>query len=59
MTYDEKLKELDLFSLETRSLSSDMITVFSRVFKKLYKMGADQMFYASSKGRTKLNQVNL
>lgn len=31
MTYEEKLKELDLFSLETRSLSKDMITVFSCV----------------------------
>lgn len=48
MTYDGKLKELDLFSLETRSLSSDRITVFSNVLKKLYKMGADQMFYTSS-----------
>lgn len=48
MTYDGKLKELDLFSLETRSLSSDMITVFSNVLKKLYKTGADQMFYISS-----------
>lgn len=31
MTYEEKLKELHLFSLETRSLSRDMITVFSYV----------------------------
>lgn len=35
MTYEEKLKELDLFSLETRSLSRDIITVSSYVLKKV------------------------
>lgn len=29
MTYEEKLKVLDLFGLETRSLSRNMIIVFS------------------------------
>lgn len=35
MTYEEKLKVLDLFSLETRSLSRNMIIVFSYALKKL------------------------
>lgn len=35
MTYEEKFKVLDLFGLETRSLSRNMIIVFSYVLKKL------------------------
>lgn len=53
MTYEEKLKELDLFSLETRGLRRDVITVFSYVTKQIscYKMAAYQMFNAPTKGR--------
>lgn len=39
MTYEEKLEELYLFSLETRSLSRDTITVFR------YTMGAHQVLH--------------
>jgi len=58
MTYNEKLKELSLFSLEKQRRKGGMMTVFKHIIGFL-KEDSDQLFSVSTAGGTRRNGLNL
>ncbi|XP_039324363.1 nephronectin isoform X4 [Saimiri boliviensis] len=56
--YDEKLKELGLFSLETRRLRGKPLMVFQHM-KGWHREDGDQLFSICTKNRTRGNELRL
>uniref|UniRef100_K7EX00 Reverse transcriptase domain-containing protein n=1 Tax=Pelodiscus sinensis TaxID=13735 RepID=K7EX00_PELSI len=58
MTHEGRLKELDLFSLEKRRLTGDMIAVF-RYLKGCHKKMGENLFILASEDRTRSTGLKL
>ena len=58
LPYEEKLRELDLFSLEKRRLWGDLIAAF-QYLKGAYKQEGSQLFERADNSRTRGNGFNL
>lgn len=58
MTYNEKLMELILFSLERQQRKGGMVRVFKHIIG-FFEEDSDQLFSVSTAGRTKRNGLTL
>jgi len=56
--YEEKLRELGLFSLKKRSLWGDLIGAF-QYLKRAYEKGGDKLYSRASCDRTRGNGFKL
>ena len=54
LSYEERLRELGLFSLEKRRLQGDLIVAF-QYLKGAYKQEGDQLFMRVDDGRARGN----
>ncbi|KAK4819567.1 hypothetical protein QYF61_007078 [Mycteria americana] len=58
LSYEERLKELELFSLENRRLQGHLVVAF-RYIKGAYKKGAERLFTKTCSDRTRGNGFKL
>ncbi len=56
--YEDRLRELGLFSLEKRRLRGDLIATF-QYLKRAYKQEGSQLFERVDNSRTRRNSYNL
>ena len=56
--YEERLRELGLFSLEKRRLRGDLIAAF-QCLKSAYKKDREHLFVQADNGRTRQNSFEL
>ena len=57
-SYNERLRELGLFSLENRRLQGNPIAIF-QYLKRAYKQEGVELFMQVDSGRTRGNRFNL
>jgi len=58
LSYEERLRELGLFSLEKRRLQGDYIVAF-QYLKAVYKKGGDRLFSRACCDKTRGNSFKL
>ena len=58
LSYEERLKDVGLFSLERRRLQKDLIVAY-QYLKRAYKQEGDRLFTWSDSDRTKGNSFKL
>jgi hypothetical protein len=58
LSYEERLKQLNLYSLERRRLRGDLIETF-KILKGLDKVNAEQFFSINATGRTRGHSMKL
>jgi len=54
LSYEERLRELGLFSLEKRRLQGDLTAAF-QFLKEAYKKAGDRLFSRGCRNRTRVN----